>query len=171
MTRFFVGGHSTFFGFINTFIHIVMYLYYLLAALGPQIQPYLWWKKYLTTMQMIQFIMVMIHAFQLLFIDCNYPKTFVWWIGMHAVMFYFLFRNFYNETYRKKSKMLRKHRSKNLKEDKQQETQKVHNNVKENSNSNENGVIYANEYKMATGYISDSGLRNRVFIDNRGFDE
>lgn len=32
----------------------------------------------------------------------------------------------------------------------------------------EKSVIYANEYKMATGYISDEGLRNRVFIDNRG---
>lgn len=44
----------------------------------------------------------MIHAFQLLFNDCNYPKAFVWWIGLHAVMFYFLFSNFYKETYNKK---------------------------------------------------------------------
>lgn len=160
-----VGGHSTFFGFLNTFVHIVMYSYYLLAALGPQIQPYLWWKKYLTTLQMIQFILVMVHAFQLLFIDCNYPKAFVWFIGMHAVMFYFLFRNFYNEAYKKK----------NLKNSgKQKNDKKKQNELKINAkeNENENGkVIYANQYKMATGYISDSGLRNRVFIDNRGFDE
>jgi hypothetical protein len=49
----FLGGHSTFFGFINTFVHIVMYTYYLLAALGPHYQKYLWWKKYLTTFQMV----------------------------------------------------------------------------------------------------------------------
>lgn len=31
-----------------------MYAYYLLSALGPQIQKYLWWKKYITTMQMVR---------------------------------------------------------------------------------------------------------------------
>lgn len=46
----------------------------------------------------------MVHAFQLLFIDCNYPKAFVWWIGMHAVMFYFLFSNFYKQTYSQKER-------------------------------------------------------------------
>ncbi|KAL2725044.1 elongation of very long chain fatty acids protein AAEL008004-like isoform X1 [Vespula squamosa] len=100
--KFTPGGHSTFFGLLNTFVHIVMYTYYLLAALGPRIQPYLWWKKYLTAFQMIQFIAIMIHAFQLLFIDCDYPKAFVWWIGMHAVMFFFLFNEFYQQNYQQK---------------------------------------------------------------------
>ncbi|XP_057332927.1 elongation of very long chain fatty acids protein AAEL008004 isoform X2 [Microplitis mediator] len=97
--KFTPGGHSTFFGLLNSFVHIVMYSYYLLAALGPQVQPYLWWKKYLTAFQMIQFIAIMIHAFQLLFIECNYPKAFVWWIGLHAVMFLFLFNEFYKQSY------------------------------------------------------------------------
>ncbi|XP_043687007.1 elongation of very long chain fatty acids protein AAEL008004-like isoform X4 [Vespula pensylvanica] len=100
--KFTPGGHSTFFGLLNTFVHIVMYTYYLLAALGPRIQPYLWWKKYLTAFQMIQFIAIMVHAFQLLFIDCDYPKAFVWWIGMHAVMFFFLFNKFYQQNYQQK---------------------------------------------------------------------
>lgn len=30
-----------------------MYGYYGLAALGPQMQKYLWWKKYLTIIQMV----------------------------------------------------------------------------------------------------------------------
>lgn len=103
--KFTPGGHSTFFGLLNTFVHIVMYSYYLFAAMGPQFQKYLWWKKYLTTFQMVQFIAIMVHAFQLLFIDCNYPKAFVWWIGMHAVMFFFLFNEFYKSTYRGKFQM------------------------------------------------------------------
>ncbi|RZF44308.1 hypothetical protein LSTR_LSTR006858 [Laodelphax striatellus] len=49
----------------------------------------------------IQFVLVMVHAFQLLFIDCDYPKAFVWWIGLHAIMFYFLFADFYKQTYKK----------------------------------------------------------------------
>ena len=102
--KFTPGGHSTFFGLLNTFVHIVMYTYYLLAAMGPRLQPYLWWKKYLTVFQMIQFIAVMIHAFQLLFIDCNYPKAFVWWIGLHATMFFFLFNEFYQQSYQQRRK-------------------------------------------------------------------
>ncbi|XP_040158634.1 elongation of very long chain fatty acids protein AAEL008004 isoform X2 [Anopheles arabiensis] len=98
--KFTPGGHSTFFGLLNTFVHIVMYTYYLFTALGPQFQKYLWWKKYLTALQMVQFVLIMVHAFQLLFIDCNYPKAFVWWIGMHAVMFFFLFNEFYQSTYK-----------------------------------------------------------------------
>ncbi|XP_072940877.1 very long chain fatty acid elongase AAEL008004-like isoform X3 [Epargyreus clarus] len=99
--KFTPGGHSTFFGLLNTFVHILMYSYYMLAAMGPQVRKYLWWKKYLTALQMAQFVGIMVHAFQLLFIDCDYPRAFVWWIGMHAVMFFFLFKDFYNQSYSK----------------------------------------------------------------------
>lgn len=98
--RFTPGGHSTFFGFLNTFVHIIMYTYYMLAAIGPQMQKYLWWKKYLTVLQMVQFVMVFFHAFQLLFIECDYPKAFAWIILFHSVMFYFLFYNFYKQSYK-----------------------------------------------------------------------
>ncbi|KAL5240668.1 hypothetical protein ACI65C_008078 [Semiaphis heraclei] len=100
--KFTPGGHSTFFGLLNTFVHIIMYSYYMLAAIGPQMQKYLWWKKYLTLLQMVQFIMVFIHASQLLFIECDYPKAFAWIILLHAVMFYFLFNNFYQQSYKKR---------------------------------------------------------------------
>ncbi|KAK9871683.1 hypothetical protein WA026_014132 [Henosepilachna vigintioctopunctata] len=103
--KFTPGGHSTFFGFLNTFVHIIMYLYYMLSAMGPHMQKYLWWKKYVTTLQMVQFVGIMAHAFQLLFIDCNYPRAFVWWIGMHAVMFFFLFKEFYKNAYIKRQKL------------------------------------------------------------------
>ena len=55
----FVGGGQTGFGpFLNSGVHTVMYLYYLLAALGPAVQKHLWWKKYITTLQLVQFVMV-----------------------------------------------------------------------------------------------------------------
>lgn len=76
-----------------------MYGYYLLAACGPKIQPYLWWKKYLTTLQMAQFVLLMLHSFQLFFIDCDYPKAFVWIIVVLAVFFFYLFRDFYIQSY------------------------------------------------------------------------
>ena len=38
---------------MNAAIHVLMYLYYGLASCGPKIQKYLWWKKYLTIIQMV----------------------------------------------------------------------------------------------------------------------
>ncbi|XP_025832946.1 elongation of very long chain fatty acids protein AAEL008004 [Agrilus planipennis] len=155
------GGHSTFFGFLNTFVHIVMYSYYLLAAFGPHMQKYLWWKKYLTTLQMIQFVLIMLHAFQLLFIDCNYPRAFVWWIGMHAVMFFFLFKDFYNQAYNsKKRKMEAKAAAaaaaaaitSNGKNSEQQKQQNGY------TKQNGAGVKNASEY-YSNGHISEAYLR------------
>ena len=44
------------FPLINTVIHVIMYSYYGFAALGPRLQPYLWWKRYLTQLQLGQSI-------------------------------------------------------------------------------------------------------------------
>lgn len=40
---------------MNAAIHVLMYLYYGLASCGPKIQKYLWWKKYLTIIQMVRY--------------------------------------------------------------------------------------------------------------------
>lgn len=52
--KFAPGGHSTFFALLNTFVHIIMYFYYMVAAMGPEYQKYIWWKKYLTSLQMVK---------------------------------------------------------------------------------------------------------------------
>lgn len=167
--KFTPGGHSTFFGFINTFVHIIMYTYYFFAAFGAQYQKYLWWKKYLTTLQMVQFVLVMIHAFQLLFIECDYPKAFVWWIGLHAVMFYFLFSDFYKKTYSRKDR-----------ESKRFEVEKTANGTAKISSRLSKAVgicfpiqtdLYENgniNKHISKSYTSDasSQLRNRAFIDS-----
>lgn len=102
--KFMPGGHSTFFFFLNTFVHIIMYTYYMMAAIGPEMQKFLWWKKYLTMFQMIQFIGIITHASQLLISNpCNYPMAFSYWIGGHGVLFFFLFKSFYKQTYTAKS--------------------------------------------------------------------
>ena len=153
--KFTPGGHSTFFGLLNTFVHIVMYTYYLLAAMGPRLQPYLWWKKYLTVFQMIQFIAVMIHAFQLLFIDCNYPKAFVWWIGLHATMFFFLFNEFYQQSYQQRRKPV----ANGMKKDHQQNHQA--NGVTNGTNSNSSGRRDAADYYVKGDSLAASELNLR----------
>ncbi|XP_076251608.1 very long chain fatty acid elongase AAEL008004-like [Rhynchophorus ferrugineus] len=100
--KFAPGGHSTFFALLNTFVHIVMYFYYMIAALGPEYQKYIWWKKYLTAFQMTQFVAIFAHQFQLLFTECDYPKTFMIWIAIHGLMFLFLFSDFYKVNYSNK---------------------------------------------------------------------
>ena len=97
--RFTAGGQASFFAFLNALVHIVMYFYYFLAAMGPGVQKYLGWKKYLTTFQIIQFVAASIHCFQLIFVDCDFPIGFCWWIGCQELLFLCLFINFYKHTY------------------------------------------------------------------------
>ena len=40
-------------GILNSIVHIVMYTYYLIAALGPEYRKYIWWKKYMTWIQLV----------------------------------------------------------------------------------------------------------------------
>jgi elongation of very long chain fatty acids protein 7 len=54
-TKYYPGGHGTLIGVINSFVHIIMYTYYMLAAMGPQYQKFLFWKRHITTLQMVSF--------------------------------------------------------------------------------------------------------------------
>ncbi|XP_058816151.1 elongation of very long chain fatty acids protein AAEL008004-like [Topomyia yanbarensis] len=98
-TKYYPGGHGTFIGVINSFVHIVMYSYYMMAAMGPQFHKYLWWKKYITDLQMIQFGMAFMHSAQLLWTDCGYPRWSVCFTLPNAIFFYMLFNDFYKNTY------------------------------------------------------------------------
>jgi len=98
--RFVPGGHATFFGLCNVFIHFFMYLYYMFAAMGPQYQKYLFWKRQMTNMQMVQFIAMFVHSMQLLVVpDCGFPVVYGYVIAAHAVMFFILFSQFYVREY------------------------------------------------------------------------
>ncbi|KAH1005134.1 hypothetical protein HUJ04_006175 [Dendroctonus ponderosae] len=52
LVKFIAGGHGTLQNLINNFVHAILYFYYMVAALGPEYQKYLWWKKHLTTLQL-----------------------------------------------------------------------------------------------------------------------
>jgi elongation of very long chain fatty acids protein 7 len=94
------GGFTTFHALLNSLIHFFMYIYYALAALGDKYKKYTKWKQWMTRMQMIQFVLVMIHSGQLLLLEnCAYPKLFVAWIGLYALVFMAFFANFYIQEY------------------------------------------------------------------------
>ena len=97
----YVGGGQTAFGpFLNSGVHMVMYLYYLLSSLGPQIQKYLWWKKYITILQLIQFFVVFFHSLQPFFFECSYPKPAAAMFTVSSVTFFVLFTAFYKKAYK-----------------------------------------------------------------------
>lgn len=99
--RFVGGGQSAFGPYLNSGIHTLMYFYYLCAALGPWMQPYLWWKRHLTTLQLVQFVMVFFHAIQPIFFQCDFPIAASLMFCGTGLQYFILFTAFYKRTYRK----------------------------------------------------------------------
>nr|QXU64621.1 fatty acid elongase 10 [Blattella germanica] len=90
-------------GFLNSGVHIIMYFYYMLSAMGPAYQKYLWWKKYITIIQMVQFILMMTYMTGTLVFSCDLPKIVSIYFNLISIIFLLLFINFYNRAYTKKS--------------------------------------------------------------------
>lgn len=96
-------GQGTLGTMFNSFVHIVMYLYYGLSCLGPSVKPFLWWKKYLTQFQVLQFIAIFIHtANGYLRLNCGYPPQSFYIYTIITSSFTVLFLNFYIKSYLKK---------------------------------------------------------------------
>ncbi|GFS56244.1 elongation of very long chain fatty acids protein AAEL008004 [Trichonephila inaurata madagascariensis] len=93
------GNYNYFFPLINTIVHTVMYSYYGLAALGPSVQKYLWWKKYLTTFQMIQFVMVFFYVLTLMVGNCKVSKFIIYLNTFLAGLFLLMFYDYFQNTY------------------------------------------------------------------------
>uniref|UniRef100_A0A1I8F3G0 Elongation of very long chain fatty acids protein n=1 Tax=Macrostomum lignano TaxID=282301 RepID=A0A1I8F3G0_9PLAT len=94
------GGQSFVGAMINSFVHVVMYTYYGLCAVGESVQKYLWCGRYLTRMQLIQFFIGMVMGSHSLLTGCGAVPI---WME-YGAMFYgmsmiVLFANFYYQEY------------------------------------------------------------------------
>lgn len=108
--KFIKGEQGVVIGIINSFVHVVMYSYYFLAAMGPHVQKHLWWKKYITRLQLVQFAIILSYAVFLLVNDCPLPKALNWIMAFQSSVFSILFANFYYKAYiRSPSKKLKSH--------------------------------------------------------------
>lgn len=87
---------------LNVFVHTIMYAYYFLATLGPSVRKYLWWKKYLTTIQIVQFVIIIIHMSIPLFVDCGFPRHLILISNAQTFLILCLFVNFYFHSYMKR---------------------------------------------------------------------
>ncbi|XP_041357223.1 elongation of very long chain fatty acids protein 4-like isoform X2 [Gigantopelta aegis] len=97
--KFVPGGNSFLHPMINSLVHVVMYTYYGMSAIGPHMQKYLWWKRYLTMFQLTQFVIMVSHSFINIISDCNFPKIFNKVVIVYASSIMLLFINFYQKAY------------------------------------------------------------------------
>ena len=81
-----------------------MYTYYGLSAMGPSVQKHLWWKKYLTQFQLVQFAIIVVHSLVNIYSECSYPKGFSWAFIIYGLFITLLFLNFYSHSYTKPTK-------------------------------------------------------------------
>jgi len=94
-------------GFLNTFVHVFMYYYFAMQILGVNI----WWKKYLTRAQIIQFYIDCSTSLPwILFYLAGWPcrgQLSAWLIAnIGGICLIVLFMNFYQTTYRPDDKKM-----------------------------------------------------------------
>lgn len=85
---------------INCMVHVIMYSYYFLSSFGPAVQRYLWWKRYLTQMQIVQLAFFVVYSIVPMVYECNYPRVMLWIGFVQALLLLLLFCNFYINAYR-----------------------------------------------------------------------
>jgi len=87
---------------LNSWVHIWMYTYYLLASMMSKEnrKKYLWWSQYLTKMQIVQFGVNISHSvYSLMYSPYRTP---LYIIGFaHQLSFIVLFGHFYYQKYKK----------------------------------------------------------------------
>ncbi|CAN7937808.1 unnamed protein product, partial [Ixodes hexagonus] len=84
---------------MNAFVHVIMYAYYFLVTLGPAVRQYLWWKRYLTSLQIGQFVIFIAHMSIPLFVDCGFPRYLIHVANAQTLLILCLFVNFYVKSY------------------------------------------------------------------------
>lgn len=79
-----------------------MYFYYMVAALGPRYRKYLWWKKYMTWIQLIQFTLMLTYLLLIVIFDCKLHRALTLFFVVNVVIFLYLFTSFYLKAYSQK---------------------------------------------------------------------
>ena len=135
--RFVPGGSSCFSAMINSLVcrhqmtadaesaqvHVFMYFYYFLAAMGPAYKKWTWWKVYMTKMQLVrarhtctychiqptidgmqaQFYIVLVHSALAIYAThtqtCAFPEWMTWGWLVYCLSLIALFSHFYTRAY------------------------------------------------------------------------
>ncbi|KAF2878912.1 hypothetical protein ILUMI_27257 [Ignelater luminosus] len=97
--KYFAGGMFTFTVLINSFIHILMYGYYLLSSLGVWQKGLQKFKPILTIAQMVQLCIIFVHSLQALLPSCDVSNTIALIYLTNIAINIYLFCRFFVRTY------------------------------------------------------------------------
>jgi len=95
--RFGCGGEAWFGAFMNSIIHVLMYGYYFLSTVKVPVP----WKRYLTQLQMLQFVVCLLHTLNCYYTNI-YPRNLCYieiWVMVNML---YLFNRFYQQAYKEK---------------------------------------------------------------------
>ncbi|XP_033166802.1 elongation of very long chain fatty acids protein F [Drosophila mauritiana] len=94
------GGHVFLICMFNVLVHIVMYGYYYASSQSENVQESLWWKKYLTLGQLVQFLMMFLHCMYTYFQpNCSASRGVIYVISSASAFMFLMFTKFYIKTY------------------------------------------------------------------------
>lgn len=88
--------------FINCFVHVLMYSYYLLSALLGEKSCFECIKKSVTSVQILQFVVVFFQLVIHQVLGCSYSKFLAALLISQYAVFLFLFGQFFVNVYRKR---------------------------------------------------------------------
>lgn len=105
-TRYHPCGYFLIAAQLNAPVHTMMYFYYLCSSF-PRLTPFLWWKNYITTIQLLQFVtgvVISCYCFcaQVMwgFNTMHLSFFFVFTFILYGITLFALFKHFYNQTYK-----------------------------------------------------------------------
>jgi len=124
------GGQAWFGPVLNSAVHVFMYAYYGLSVI-PSLREKLWWKKYITMFQLVQFMLIFTHTFTGLIRGCDYPLWGQVMLNGYMVIMLILFMNFYIHEYVTRSNDAKRRKQK------LEQTQKISN----DGTSRQNGIM------------------------------
>ncbi|XP_034834117.1 very long chain fatty acid elongase 7-like [Maniola hyperantus] len=105
MVKWLPGGHTSLLVVVNSFVHIIMYMYYLLTVWDDSYKQSLWWKKHVTQVQILQFSILLLHFCVLVAVnECRFPRQPAYILIPQNLFMVILFSDFYYRTYIKASK-------------------------------------------------------------------
>ncbi|XP_017073394.2 elongation of very long chain fatty acids protein F [Drosophila eugracilis] len=94
------GGHVFLICMFNVLIHMVMYGYYYVSSQSQNVQESLWWKKYLTLAQLVQFFLMFLHcAYTYIQPNCTASRGVIYVISSASAFMFVMFSKFYIKTY------------------------------------------------------------------------
>ncbi|CAL1678646.1 unnamed protein product [Lasius platythorax] len=107
--KYILDERATLFSLLNCAVHVIMYMYYFVSAMGPKYQQIISpFKPFITRIQMVQFLALIICVLQILNPACPVQMKFhsvvaVMFVG-NLLIFLYLFNNFYKKSYTNVSK-------------------------------------------------------------------